>query len=58
VGCEDLLLKVEEVKPTFHICGHIHEAYGMQEKDNTTFINASVLNEKYVLVNEPIVFEL
>jgi Icc-related predicted phosphoesterase len=58
VGCEDLLLKVEEVKPKFHICGHIHEAYGMQEKDGTTFINTSVLNEKYVLVNEPIVFEL
>jgi Icc-related predicted phosphoesterase len=58
VGCEDLLVKVQEVKPKFHICGHIHEAYGMQEKDGTTFINASVLNEKYVLVNEPIVFEL
>lgn len=27
-------------------------------KDGTTFINASVLNEKYVLVNEPIVFEV
>jgi Icc-related predicted phosphoesterase len=58
VGCEDLLLKVEELRPKYHICGHIHEAYGMQEKDGTTFINASVLNEKYVLVNEPIVFEL
>jgi Icc-related predicted phosphoesterase len=58
VGCEELLLKVEAIKPKFHICGHIHEAYGMQKKENTTFINASVLNEKYVLVNEPIVFEL
>lgn len=58
VGCEDLLTKVQKVKPKYHLCGHIHEAYGMQEKEGTTFINASVLNEKYVLVNEPIVFEL
>lgn len=58
VGCEDLLLKVEEIKPKFHICGHIHEGYGQVEKNETRFINASILNERYALKNEPILFEI
>jgi Icc-related predicted phosphoesterase len=58
VGCEDLLNKVKEVKPKVHICGHIHEAYGTAEKFGTKFINASVLNARYQLVNEPIEFEI
>jgi Icc-related predicted phosphoesterase len=58
VGCEDLLKKINEIKPKVHVCGHIHEAYGMEEKSATKFINASVLNDKYELVNKPIAFEL
>jgi Icc-related predicted phosphoesterase len=58
VGCEDLLEKVKEVKPIFHICGHIHEAYGYIKQSGTEFINASVLDENYNLRNKPIVFEI
>ncbi len=58
VGCEDLFKKVEEIKPKFHICGHIHEAYGRVKKGKTEFINASVLDENYVLKNKPITFEI
>jgi Icc-related predicted phosphoesterase len=58
VGCEDLLQSIETIQPAFHICGHIHEAYGQVEKNGTTFINASVLNERYELVNDAITFEL
>lgn len=57
-GCADLLQKINEIQPKVHICGHIHEAYGVVEKQGTTFINASALNEKYQLVNKPVVFEL
>jgi Icc-related predicted phosphoesterase len=57
-GCEDLLNRVNSIKPKVHIFGHIHEAYGVIEKGETKFINASVLNERYELVNEPIIFEL
>lgn len=57
-GCEDLLHKVNEVKPAVHICGHIHEGYGKTNINGTTFINASVLNERYLMVNKPVVFEL
>lgn len=58
VGCEDLLEKINEVKPKFHICGHIHEAYGHMKQGNTEFINASVLDEGYNLRNKPIVVEI
>ena len=58
VGCKDLLNRIEKVKPRFHIAGHIHEAYGQETIGRTTFINASVLNVRYELVNHPITFEI
>ncbi|MBL7894526.1 MAG: metallophosphatase domain-containing protein [Bacteroidia bacterium] len=58
VGCEDLLNKIHDIKPKYHICGHIHEAYGKWNDGNTTFINASVLDHKYRMKNEAILFEL
>jgi Icc-related predicted phosphoesterase len=57
-GCEDLFHKINEIKPKVHICGHIHEGYGQINTQDIKFINASVLNEKYKLVNQPIAFEL
>jgi Icc-related predicted phosphoesterase len=57
-GCCDLSEKVLAIKPKAHICGHIHEAYGTLQKEGTLFMNASVLNERYELVNEPVTFEL
>lgn len=58
VGDKDLLQKISELKPAVHLCGHVHEAYGKQKRGSTKHINASVLNEKYELVNAPVVFEL
>lgn len=58
VGCKDLLITIQTVKPKVHICGHIHEAYGTAEKYGTQFINASVLNDGYELTNKPVEFEL
>ncbi len=58
VGCEDLLNIIKAKKPKYHIFGHIHEAYGIVVKPETTFINASVLNERYLLVNKPITINL
>ncbi len=56
-GCQDLLRKVLTIQPKFHVCGHIHEAYGTIKRSGITFINASVVNEQYELVNKPVVFE-
>jgi Icc-related predicted phosphoesterase len=59
VGCEDLLREIQNLPfLKLHICGHIHEAYGQVKKGEIDFINASVLDIKYNLVNQPIVIEL
>lgn len=58
VGCKDLLEKINVINPKFHICGHIHEAYGQIKNNETEFLNASVLDENYLLKNKPIVFEI
>ena len=58
VGCEELLDFIKKVKPKIHIAGHIHEAYGGVEKFGTYFINASVLDVNYRLVNLPVEFEM
>lgn len=58
VGCEDLLKKVQEIKPAYYIGGHIHEAYGQVEANGTTYLNASVLDHKYRLNHQPLVFDL
>lgn len=58
VGCEELTKAVEMIQPKVHVFGHIHEDYGTINQGNTTFINASILNERYQTINEPVVFEL
>lgn len=57
-GCEELLLRVYHVKPKFHIFGHIHEDYGSFTKGETTFVNASVLDDWYEMKNKPVVLDL
>jgi Icc-related predicted phosphoesterase len=43
-GCKDLLDLVQnKIKPTVHIFGHIHEAYGQIQVGQTKFINASIV---------------
>jgi len=57
-GCEELLLRVYHVKPKFHIFGHIHEDYGSFTKGETTFVNASVMDDWYEMKNKPVVLDL
>jgi Icc-related predicted phosphoesterase len=58
VGCKELLERIRCIKPQVHIFGHIHESYGTTKSMGIRFINASLLNENYDLMNRPIVFEL
>ena len=57
VGCQNLMDTIQKIQPKVHIFGHIHEAYGVEEQDGIKFINASVLNLQYELVNAPVVFD-
>lgn len=56
-GNRDLLQKVLAIKPQYHLFGHIHDAYGITQNNDTVFSNAAVLNEKYELINNPTVIE-
>jgi Icc-related predicted phosphoesterase len=59
VGCEELLKKVNEINPKYHIFGHIHGCYGKVIAGKpTNFINCSVMNEDYKITNQPIIIEI
>ena len=58
VGCELLRNRIEEIKPTLNIFGHIHEGYGVYTNDKTTFVNASICTAGYEPTNKPIVIDL
>jgi Icc-related predicted phosphoesterase len=58
VGDTNLLKKIREIKPKLNVFGHIHEGYGIIKEGDTTFVNCSVVNESYNLVNKPVVIDL
>lgn len=60
-GCEDLanaLLRLNDIQ--LHVFGHIHGGYGVEKFNNSgaLLVNASQVNEKYNVVNTPIVIDL
>jgi len=59
-GCLELLKRVIEIEPRYHIFGHIHGGYGRSESDEckTVFINASCCTEKYRATNTPQIIEI
>ena len=58
VGCEQLLERIKEVKPLVHSFGHIHEARGKVVDGDTLFLNSSVVNLNYFVVNQPHLVEI
>ena len=57
-GCAELLKAVGRVRPRLHLFGHIHEAYGLEVRDGTTFVNASICDRACRPVNPPVVVDL
>lgn len=41
VGDRELLARVTEVRPRFHVFGHVHESSGRETRQGTEFINAA-----------------
>jgi len=49
-GCDELLKKVMEIKPSYHLYGHIHEFGGQSlEKDGIKFMNCALKDRRYKL---------
>jgi Icc-related predicted phosphoesterase len=57
-GSPSLLDKIREIEPKLAVFGHIHSGYGIYSIGNTILCNASLLNEKYQLVNDPVIINL
>lgn len=63
-GDVGLLKRVQEIKPLYHLFGHIHEAYGRVEEvdpktgKKITYINCSTCNLNYHPVNKPVIIQL
>ncbi len=59
VGCKNLLdTIVTKINPKVHVTGHIHSGYGELFSNNIHFVNASTLNDQYIVTNKPIIFEI
>lgn len=52
-GCSLLLDAVTRVNPQLHLFGHIHEGSGYMHGGQTHFMNVSVVNRSYYVVNPP-----
>ena len=59
VGCIDLKFRIARLSSLkAHVFGHIHEGYGEYQRGDTRFVNASTCNERYQLINPPIVLDI
>jgi predicted phosphohydrolase len=59
LGCQDLLNRVKQLKNLkLHAFGHIHGSSGEELVDGVQFVNASMCDEQYTLVNPVRVVEL
>lgn len=59
VGCPYLEYKINKLNHLkIFIHGHIHEGYGtFTTEKNVLAVNASLLNENYTMINEPIIID-
>lgn len=58
VGCEELTLAIQRVRPKLHVFGHIHESYGQMMAGETRCVNASTCNLQYAPIHPPVVIDL
>jgi hypothetical protein len=55
-GCEQLLTVIEQVKPALCVCGHVHEARGVKRVGQTICVNASFVDRRYRVYDEPLFY--
>lgn len=57
-GSEELLKRVNEIKPRLHLFGHIHRQHGMTKICNTIYSNGAIVNVDYSDLHAPNLIEL
>lgn len=58
IGSKTLLDRIMKIKPKIVVFGHNHNQNGVIEIEDITFVNCSLLNEQYRMVNKPIYKEI
>jgi Icc-related predicted phosphoesterase len=59
VGCESLMTQLTyRIHPKLHVFGHLHDGYGQTQEMGTLFTNASLLDDSYRPVHEPVVVDM
>ncbi len=58
MGCPSLAKRIKKVRPKYVVFGHNHGEHGIVIEGDITYINASLLDEKYNRNKEPIVIEI
>lgn len=57
-GSPSLLRRITEIQPKLAVCGHIHTGYGRYQIGTTLLVSASLVDDRYQPINEPIVVEI
>lgn len=58
VGSPSLRQRIEVVRPSLHVFGHIHNGRGHWTYDEMQLANVTVVDERYRLVYQPMIFEV
>lgn len=58
IGDRNLLNRIKEIKPILSVYGHNHGENGVIKIDGTTFVNCSIVDERYKLTKKPIYLEI
>lgn len=57
LGCEELSLRLLTIRPKIHVFGHVHDGAGQITRDGTLYVNASICDEEYRVINRPVIVE-
>lgn len=57
-GDSGLMQTISRVRPRYHLFGHIHNAYGTANGNDTVFMNSSLVSNDYELLNNPLTFDI
>ena len=57
-GDRELFEAVKRVRPKLHLYGHIHAGYGVEEFEQTTFVNAALLGPGGDIDKAPVVLRM
>lgn len=53
LGCEELEYRISQIKPAYHLFGHIHHAAGSAFLQGTRHFNLSILDERFRIMHSP-----